>query len=74
MELKWQDKMKKAEKFNQGVMGNEGANVRPCIAALMTKVLTDIEHFGAADHKFSEAQMGLLYKKKTKEKYKTTDQ
>ena len=34
--------------------------------ALMTKVLADIERFGAIDEKFAEARMGLLYKKKDK--------
>jgi len=66
MELKWREKMKKEEKFKQGDMKNDTAKARPCIAALLTKVLTDIERFGAADEKFSEARMGLLYKKKDK--------
>src|SRR5882757_9642156 len=58
--------VKKEEKFKQGDMKNDTAKARPCIAALLTKVLTDIERFGAADEKFSEARMGLLYKKKDK--------
>ena len=63
-ELKWREKMKKEKKAKQGEMGNENSKVRPCVAALMTKVLKDIEDFGAFDGKFAEARMGLLYKKK----------
>ena len=65
-EIKWREKMKKDKKFKQGDMSEEGARVRPCIAALMTKVLEDVESFGAMDEKFAEARMGLLYKKKDK--------
>ena len=38
--------------------------VRLCIAALMTKVLQDIDVYGLIDGQFTEARMGLLYKKK----------
>jgi len=65
-EIKWQDKMKNEKKFKQGEMENDGAEVRPCIAALMTKVFKDVERFGVIDEKLSEARMGLLYKKKDK--------
>jgi len=40
--------------------------VRPCIAALMTKVFKDVKSFGPIDEQFSEGRMGLLYKKKDK--------
>ena len=46
------------------VKGNK--NIRPCIAALMMKVLQDIEFYGAIDARFTEAMMGLLYKTKDK--------
>ena len=65
-EIKWREKMKKDKKFKQGEMSNENATVRPCIAALMTKILQDVEAFGPLDEKFTEARMGLLYKKKDK--------
>ena len=46
--------------------GNTATWVRPRIAAMMTKVIEDIEWFGPIGTKFSDARMGLLYKKKDK--------
>ena len=65
-ELKWKEEMKKEQKNKQ--KGEDSGNlvVRPCVAALMTKVLKDIECFGVIDGSFAEARMGLIYKKKDK--------
>ena len=65
-EIKWRTKMKLDKKFKQGNMREDNSLVRPCVAALMTKIISDIERFGANDERFSEARMGLLYKKKDK--------
>jgi len=65
-EIKWRTKMKLDKKFKQGNMREDNSLVRPCVAALMTKIISDIERFRANDERFSEARMGLLYKKKDK--------
>ena len=68
----WKSKIKrqKQEKEDKknGIKGpdNKEVTVRLCIAALMTKVLKDIESFGPIDEQFLEGRMGLLYKKKDK--------
>jgi len=48
-EIKWRAKMKLDKKFKQGEMREDSALVRPCIAALMTRVIEDIERFRAND-------------------------
>ena len=60
-------RQEKEDKKN-GIKGpdNKEVTVRPCIAALMTKVLKDVESFGPIDEQFLEGRMGLLYKKKDK--------
>jgi len=40
---------------------------RPCITALMTKVLKDIDQHSPINTRFLEGRMGLLYKKKDKQ-------
>jgi hypothetical protein len=65
-EIRWHEEMKENKKFKQKEMSEENAQVRPCIAALMTRVLEDVETFGTEDERFAEARMGLLYKKKDK--------
>jgi hypothetical protein len=62
IEMKWQEKMKEERKHQPGVKKGKEDQMRPCIAALMTKVLQDIEVYSPADGHFSEARMGLLYK------------
>ena len=52
--------MKKEPKGD--VKGNN--NIKPCIVALMMKVLQYISFYGAIDARFTEAMMGLLYKMK----------
>ena len=66
METKWRDKMKKKAKEQPGNSKDGKTEIRPCIAALMTKVLLDIERHGPVDTQFTEARMGLLHKKKDK--------
>ena len=58
-EIKWRTKMKLDKKFKQGNMRENNTLVRPCMVALMTKIISDIERFGANDKRFSEARMGL---------------
>jgi len=65
-EIKWHKKMKLDKKFKQGDMREGSAKVRPCVVALMTKVMEDLECYRANNKKFLEARMGLLYKKKDK--------
>ena len=66
LETKWRDQEKEKNK-RQPDIAKEGVEmVRPCIAALMTKVFHDVEKFGPIDDSFTEARMGLLYKKKDK--------
>jgi exonuclease III len=49
LEIKWRDQMKQ-EKRHQPGMANVGEDrIRPCIAALMTKVYQDVELFGPVD-------------------------
>ena len=68
-EIKLQDQAKEKEKRQPC-----GDPIRPCIAALMMKVLQDVERFSPIDMRFTEARMGLYTKRKTEETYKTTDQ
>jgi len=58
--------MKLDKKFKQGDMREGSAKVRPCVVALMTKVMEDLECYGVNNEKFLEARMGLLYKKEDK--------
>ena len=59
-------KRRQTKKHQQHQPGNTAIWARPRIAAMMTKVIEDIEWFGPIGTKFSEARMGLLYKKKDK--------
>ena len=60
-EIKWREKEKEKNKtqLEKGTLGT-----RPCIIAMMTRMLQDVESFGPMDTRFMEARMGLLYKKK----------
>lgn len=60
-EIRLQERAKEDEKRHPSE-GTKG--IRPCIVALMTKVFQDVERFGPIDTRFTEARMGLLYKKK----------
>jgi len=65
-EMKWREQMKKEKKQQPVDENGRPTTVRPCIAALMTKVFQDIDHFGLIGTDFSEARMSLLYKKNDK--------
>ena len=71
-EMSRRNQMKKQERLKENLR-DERDRIRPCIAALMTKIRKDIEIFGPINTQFTEARMGLLYKKKIGGKYKTTD-
>ena len=66
IEIKWRDKQKRENNQQTETTRETIAKTRPCIAAMMTKVFQDIEQHGPIDTQFSEARMGLLYKKKDK--------
>ena len=59
--MKWQDEVKEDLKRHPGASTKSPIS---CIATQMTKVLKDVKCFSPLDKQFSEARMGLLYKKK----------
>jgi len=65
-EMTWRKRAKEKKKQQPVNEDSTPTTVRPCIAALMTRVLQDIDRFGPTGTHFSEARMSLLYKKNDK--------